>query len=167
MRYLVLAALGFSSVAQASLISSKLDYDQFENWRYEDQLYYSTFNQGQQWKDWPHDKYRVEPLNLVDQLNLCFAHGGGWNHYYNDCVIDDEDQLVDYIEAVEAAERFGFHFSAPSFNRDVDEDLSEIDPTTLNWDDFENWSPEKKLYFSTLDENESDGEIIPWQLDKY
>ncbi len=167
MRYLLLVALGFSSVAQASLVSSELNYDQYDNWRFQDQLYYSSFNSGEQWKAWSNDRYTVAPLNLVDQLNLCFAHGGGWNHYYNDCVIDDEDQLIDYLEAVEEAERFGFHFSAPAFNREVEDNLSEIDPATLNWDEYEMWSPEKKLYFSTLDQQESGGEVIPWQLDKY
>ena len=167
MRYLFLLSLAFTSVAQASLTHSVLDFDQFENWRFNDQLYYSTFNEGQQWKPWADDRYTVEPLNLVDQLNLCFAHEGGWNHYFNECVIEDEDQLVDYLEAVEEAERFGFHFSAPAFNQEIETPLSELDPETLDWDNYQYWSPEKQLYFSTIGQNETEGAIIPWHLDKY
>lgn len=167
MRYLFLLLLGFSSIAQASLDGSKLDFESFGQWRFQDQLYYSTFNVGEQWRPWSDSRYTVEPLNLVDQLNLCFSYGGGWNHYFSECVIEDEDQLLDYLEAVEDAERFGFHFSAPAFNRQTEVALSEIDPSTLDWENYENWSPEKKLYFSTVGQNETNGEILPWQLDKY
>ncbi len=167
MRYLLLLGLGFTSVAQASLLSSELNYDYYSDWRNKDQLYYSTFNSGEQWKSWKDDRYTVERLSLVDQMNLCFAHNGGWNHYYNDCVIEEEAQLLSYIEAVEDAERFGFHFSAPSLKLETEEAFTDIDPATLDWDNYEAWSPEKQLYFSTLNQNESDGLIIPWQLDKY
>ncbi len=164
---LSLFGLVVSSVANASLLSSKLNYDHYDSWRNNDQLYYSTFNIGEQWKPWAATRYEIEPLNLVDQINICYAYKGGWNHYFNECVIDDETQLLGYIETVEGAERFGFHFSAPSLNLEREEDLSQIDPTTLNWEDYEAWSPEKQLYFSTMDEEESDGAIIPWKLDKY
>ena len=167
MRYLLLLGLLFTSVANASLLSSKLNYDHFDSWRNNDQLYYSTFNNGQQWKDWPASRSEIEPLNLVDQLNLCFAFEGGWNHFFNECVIDDEDQLLGYMEAVEETERFGFHFSAPSLNLEVEDNLADIDVNSLDWDKYETWSPEKQLYFSTLDQNETEGVIKPWVLDKY
>lgn len=167
MRYLLLCSLFLSATAQASLSYSRLDFEQFENWRFNDQLYYSTFNHGEQWKSCSNDRYTLEPLNLVDQLNLCFAYGGGWNHYFNDCVIEDEDQLVSYLEAVEDAERFGFHFSAPAFNREIEVPLSEIDPSTLNWDEYHTWSPEKQLYFSTLNQQETEGELKPWDIPYY
>ncbi|NCP67378.1 hypothetical protein GW756_04155 [bacterium] len=167
MKFLLLLGLGFTSVAQASLLSSQLNYNQYGDWRNNDQLYFSTFNNGEQWKPWKNDRYTVDPLTLVDQINLCFAYGGGWNHYYNDCVIEDEDQLLDYVEAVEDAERFGFHFSAPAYNIETEENFEDIDPADLDWDNYVNWSPEKQLYFSTLDQQEENGVIIPWKLNKY
>jgi hypothetical protein len=42
-----------------------------------------------------------------------------------------------------------------------------MDPATLNWNNYANWSPEKQLYFSTLGQQETDGQIIPWKLNKY
>lgn len=165
MRYLVLLGFVFTSVAQASLLSSRLNYDHYDGWRNYDQLFYSTFNNGEQWKTWSSARYEVESLNLVDQLNLCYAYGGGWNHYFNECVIDDEDQLLSYIEAVEDAERFGFHFSAPAIEPDDEEDFTTLDPDTLDWDNYASWSPEKQLYFSAIGEGEIEGEIIPWTLD--
>lgn len=167
MQYLLLLAIGLTSTAQASLISSKLNYNYYSNWRNADQLYYSTFNSGEQWKSWKSNRYTLEPLNLVDQLNLCFAHSGGWNHYFNDCVINDEDQLLNYLEAVEDAERFGFHFSAPAYNMETEVDFRNQDMATLDWDKYSSWSPEKQLYYSTIGQNETNGVIIPWQLDKY
>lgn len=157
----------FVSVAEANLISSKLNYEHYADWRKADQLYYSTFNSGEQWKPWKNNRYAVKPLNLVDQLNLCFAYDGGWNHYLNACVINDEDQLLNYLEAVEDAERFEFHFSAPAYNIESEVDLRNQDPAILDWDNYKAWSPEKQLYFSTLGQNETEGSIIPWQIDKY
>ena len=86
MRWCLLLLLGLVSVAEASLLSSRLNYDHYDGWRHNDQLYYSTFNHGEQWKTWSAQRYTLEPLNLVDQINLCYAHGGGWNHYFGDCV---------------------------------------------------------------------------------
>jgi|GEM_PF-5790229 len=161
----LLVGLLMSSVANASLISSKLGYDNYKGWNNNDQLYYSTFNSGEQWKGFKTPEYTVESLNLVDQINLCFAYKGGWNHYFNDCVIDEEDQLVAYLEAVEDAERFGFHFSAPAYQPETEEDFTMLDPATLDWSHYAEWSPEKQLYFSSIGQGETEGEIIPWSLD--
>ncbi len=163
----MLMAFCFPFIAQASLLSSELKYDYYQSWRQSDQLYYSTFNSGEQWKPWPAARTTFDNLNLVDQLNLCFAHGGGWNHYLGECVIEDEDKLVDYLEAVEETQRFGFHFSAPALNLETETDLASIDPKTLDWSTYERWSPEKQLFFSSLSQGEQGGTVIPWQLDKY
>lgn len=153
-------------IAQASLLSSQLGYRHYQSWRHADQLYYSTFNNGEQWKSWPSSRYELEPLNLVDQINVCYAHGGGWNHYFNDCVIDDEDQLLSYIEAVEDAERFGFHFSAPALVPEAEEDFTQLSVEEVDWEHYASWSPEKQLYFSTLGEGEKDGAVIEWEFSK-
>lgn len=165
MRYFLLLGLVFATAAQASLISSKLGYENYSGWRNSDQLYYSTFNSGEQWKNWNTSRYEVSPLNLVDQLNLCYAYKGGWNHYFNDCVIDDEDQLLDYIEAVEDAERFGFHFSAPALALETEEDFTTLAPEAIDWENYGAWSPAKQLYFSTIGQAEQNGEVIPWKFD--
>ena len=150
MRLIWLLPLLFIASAQAQVFSSALNYGNADNWRAHDKLFYSSFNAGEQWENWPSRKYTVEPLNLVDQLNLCYEFGGGWNHYFSDCVIEDEDLLIQYLEATEEAERFGFHFSAPTPAKPVEEDLSSLDPAQLDWDNYARWSPEKQLYFSTV-----------------
>jgi len=165
MKYLIALSLLFTSMAQAELLSSPLPYNNYQDWRQSDQLFYSTFNVGEQWKDWSGGRSTVEPLNLVDQINLCYQYNGGWNHLFNECVIEDEAALVNYLEATEEAERFGFHFSAPTQIKEVDEDLASLDPEQLDWNNYSNWSPQQQLYFSTLSQSEQDGEIVPWTLD--
>lgn len=152
MRILWLLPVLVFSVAQARLDYSALDYEPYQQWRHDDKLFFSTFNAGEQWKNWKTSQYTLEPLNLVDQINLCYEFEGGWNHYFGDCVIEDEDMLVQYVEAVEEAQRFGWHFSAPALNKTEDPDLTTVEPENLDWENYDAWSPQQRLHFSTFGE---------------
>ncbi len=155
-KYLIASlALFYSSAAFA------VNFQYYPDWTLSDKLYYSTFNEGEKWKwHWSLDKPKEDTLTPAEKINLCLNYGGMWSHYEDDCVFEEDTYILDYIEALEAGEPV--HYSAP--NKEVDIDPRNIDPATLDWAEFENWSPEIQLYFSTVNEQEKEGILKPWSF---
>ncbi len=131
-------------------------YKTYEDWTQGDQLYYSTFNDGEKWT-WHSALNKPEPesnLTLVEQINLCYDYGGGWNHYINNCVIEDESVLLDYVKALEYAEQNTFYYSSPPKNTEKAPEVFEGQEDRFNWKNLKHWSPEYQLHFSTFNTGE-------------
>ena len=153
-----LSVIGLFSAAQA------LNFDRYGDWLMTDQLYYSTFNEGEQWY-WRHDFNTPPPeetVSLAQKIQFCHRFKGTWSHIEGDCVLIPGEYILDYIEFVETG---GEGYRTSAITRQTDIDPSTIDPATLDWNDYENWSPALQLYFSTNNEGETNGALKPWSFE--